>query len=337
MIIDMHSHWLPEKFVALLKNRETAPKIFTNKDGRDVFDFAIGAIPLEFKYFDINRRLASMKEAGINKSMLSLSGVFGVESLPYHESNILCQTFNDEISNLCSKYPDSFFGIASLPLANLDKALEEFDRAIKLPGMIGILLPGNALLDEQRAKRYTKLFALAQQHKAFIFIHVGLLPNDDSLPPGNDIDNAVARRATLDTQSRLSSIMLTLCLTDFLKNFPDVKIQLHNLGGNIPFEIERLDHISLDRNPNLETPSSKIKKSKVYVDCNSMGSRGIERAIEVYGAERLLFGSDGTDFGVKWSLGALETANITNEQRDLIFYKNANRLFSEELGLRGAN
>ena len=86
-------------------------------------------------------------------------------------------------------------------------------------------------------------------------------------------------------QMRLSSIMLTLCMTDFLAPFPDVVVQSHNLGGNIPFEIERLDHISMDRVPDEEPPSSKIKRSRVLVDCNSMGARGIERAVEVYGAD----------------------------------------------------
>ena len=35
------------------------------------------------------------------------------------------------------------------------------------------------------------------------------------------------------------SVMVTLSLTDLPADYPDAVIQVHNLGGNIPFEIER--------------------------------------------------------------------------------------------------
>ena len=38
----------------------------------------------------------------------------------------------------------------------------------------------------------------------------------------------------------LSSVMVTLCLTDYLAPYPDVKIHVHNLGGNILYEAERM-------------------------------------------------------------------------------------------------
>ena len=100
-------------------------------------------------------------------------------------------------------------------------------------------------------------------------------------------------------------------------------MQSHNLGGNIPFEIERLDHISMDRVPDEEPPSSKIKRSRVLVDCNSMGARGIERAVEVYGADRILFGSDGTRFGMTWTDRAITDAAISDEEKALIRSGNA--------------
>ena len=109
-----------------------------------------------------------------------------------------------------------------------------------------------------------------------------------------DTDNARRRNGTLDMQASLSSVMVTLCLTDLLAPYPDVTVQVHNLGGNIPYEVERMDHRCLLDTPEEELPSSRFRRAKVYVDCNSFGPRAIEAAVALYGAERIVCGTDGT-------------------------------------------
>jgi len=59
------------------------------------------------------------------------------------------------------------------------------------------------------------------------------------------------------------------------------------------------------------------------VDCNSFGPRAIEAAVALYGAERIVCGTDGTAFGVDWTRKALEDAQIGEEARALILERNA--------------
>ena len=83
----------------------------------------------------------------------------------------------------------------------------------------------------------------------------------------------------------------------------------HNLGGNIPFEVERMDHRSLCDDPKAtELPSKRIRATNFICDCNSLGARSIELAVGVYGAEKIVFGSDGTDFGMDWTQKAINEA-----------------------------
>ena len=118
--------------------------------------------------------------------------------------------------------------------------------------------------------------------------------------------------------------MITFCLTDFLKSFPNVTVLSHNLGGNIPFEIERMDHRTMiDMPPGTELPSKKFRAAPVLVDCNSLGARAIELAAEVYGADKIVFGSDGTGFGMEWTQKAINEARLTEHERDLIRHNNA--------------
>ena len=96
-----------------------------------------------------------------------------------------------------------------------------------------------------------------------------------------------------------------------------------NLGGNIPYEVERMDHRCLLDTPNEELPSSRFRKAKVYVDCNSFGPRAIEAAVSLYGADRIVCGTDGTEFGCDWTRKALAEAQIGEETREQILHGNA--------------
>jgi predicted TIM-barrel fold metal-dependent hydrolase len=84
-----------------------------------------------------------------------------------------------------------------------------------------------------------------------------------------------------------------------------------------------MDHRCLLDTPNEELPSSRFRKAKVYVDCNSFGPRAIEAAVRLYGAERIVCGTDGTEFGCDWTRKALAEAEIGDDAREQILHGNA--------------
>ena len=159
--------------------------------------------------------------------------------------------------------------------------------------------------------------------------YFGPRPGDDWPRVAADADNIRRRMGTLDMQASLSSNMVTLCMTDILEDYPDAMIQVHNLGGNIPYEIERMDHRSLLDTPDEELPSVRFRNApNVYVDCNSFGARAIESGVRAYGAERIVFGTDGTAFGSDWSVKAVNEAEISDEAKQQILHGNAARMLS---------
>ena len=156
-----------------------------------------------------------------------------------------------------------------------------------------------------------------------LFIHHGPRPGDAFPKVAGGVDNARRRNGTLDMQASLSSVMVTLCLTDLLAAYPGVTVVVHNLGGNIPYEVERMDHRCLLDTPEEELPSARFRRAGVYVDCNSFGPRSIEAAVALYGAEHIVCGTDGTAFGVDWTHKALAEARIRDDEREAILSRNA--------------
>ena len=53
------------------------------------------------------------------------------------------------------------------------------------------------------------------------------------------------------------------------------------------------------------------------------GGRAIERAVEVYGPEKIVFGTDGTAFGMTWTQRAIDEARISDSDREAIRGANA--------------
>jgi predicted TIM-barrel fold metal-dependent hydrolase len=289
----------------------------------------MGEEPLATAFDDVDFHLGRMDRQGVETSVLSLVGGFcWIESQPLDVSLPLCRRVNDRLSAISQEHPGRFAAFAALPLTDIPAAAAELERALGLPGVIGAQLPGNFFLTRDDAEAVRPLLEVANRHHAVLFIHHGPRPGDAFPKVAGVVDNARRRNGTLDMQASLSSVMVTLCLTDFLAPYPNVTIQVHNLGGNIPYEVERMDHRSLLDTPQEELPSSRFRRAKVFVDCNSFGPRAIEAAVGLYGAERIVCGTDGSEFGVDWTRKALADARIGEEARELILHRNAAALMA---------
>src|SRR5215213_9658434 len=324
-MIDVHAHWRPAEVADALRARTREPRIVRNPDGVEVLKAPrMGETPLAEAFDNLDFHLARMDRQGVETSVLSLLGSFcWIESQPPEVSVPLCRSVNEGLSAMCRKNPGRFAALAALPLTDMNAAVTEFERALALPGVIGAQLPGNYFLTRQDAEAARPLLESANRHRAVLFIHHGPRPGDAFPKVANDTDNARRRNGTLDMQASLSSSMVTLCLTDLLGAYPDAMVVVHNLGGNLPYEIERMDHRCLLDTPDEELPSSRIRKAKVYVDCNSFGPHAIEAAVRLYGDERIVCGTDGTAFGVDWTRKALDEADIGEEARERIMRGNA--------------
>ena len=323
-MIDMHAHWRPAEFTEALRARTTEPRVARNQDGVEVLKTRMGEEPLSNAFDEVDFHLARMNRQGVSTSVLSLLGSFcWIEAQPLDVSLPLCRLFNDSVSRLCQAHEGRFAAYAALPLVDISAAAAELERALGLPGIVGTQVPGNAFQTRKDAEAMRPLLEVANRHRAVLFIHHGPRPGDAFPKVAPDVDNARRRNGTLDMQASLSSVMMTLCLTDYLAPYPDARIHVHNLGGNIPYEVERMDHRCLLDTPKEELPSSRIRRSPVYVDCNSFGPRAIEAAVRLYGADRIVCGTDGTEFGCEWTTKALADAEIGEDARQKILHGNA--------------
>lgn len=325
--IDMHVHYLPDVLAGHLRRRETAPCIKTMSDGTEHRVLPTGhTLPFSDRDTDMEARLAVMDEMEVERQMLSMGLIYGIHALPLEESVPLCRAFNDDLGALGRRHPDRYSGLALLPMADIDAAAGELRRARRELALVGAILPADGFASLADAELLRPIFDAAQELGGHIFIHPGRRADEsagdggghDDRPP---IDNHRLRESSLNVQARLSEAMVTLLLTDFLVPYPDVSVQVANLGGSLPFILERMDNTAKLRLPDEPLPSDRMRR--VYVDCASLGARAVELAVAVYGADRVVFGTDYPIFRADWAMDGIGAANISGGEARKILHENA--------------
>jgi len=327
--IDLHTHYVPKELAEELRKREVPPFIRSKEDGDEIFRMPHGTIAFPTSFMDMAARRDFMAEQGIGRQVLSFPGLFGLDSIAAKESLPLLQIFNDEVAKLSKAYPDQFSGLAALPMADMEMAIQEYKRARGELGLIGAILPNNCFVSEDHAQYLAPFFSAAQEIGGHIFIHPGRRPDEvpeayqEKSPPFAD---HAAERLALRVQDSVGHCMVTLLFSDFLDAYPDISLHVANMGGTLPMVIERMDNVSLTRTPDAPLPSSKAKR--VHVDCSSLGPRSLELAAAIFGADRIVFGTDCPIFSTEQSLNAVASANISDADRQLILTGNAEKLLA---------
>lgn len=335
LLIDAHCHWLPGALAAELRRRTVSPCIEKNAAGAERLMIYRESLAFsERDYVDIQARLKLMDRLRIDAQLLSLPGLFGIDCLPVDDALPLVQMFNDHLAELVARYPQRFIGLAALPLADMDAACAELRRARVTLGLAGAILPADGFIDTAAADYFRPLFVLAQELGGHFFIHPGPLPSapgdrgtDRSHKPWRD--NAGQRHISLAVQARLSEVMVTLSMTDFLTPFDYISVQVANLGGTLPFLLERMDHVARIREPDAPAPSTKLRRSGIFVDCSSFGPRAIELAVTAYGSEYVLLGTDCPIFDIPRTVDSVKKARLSENEQQALLGGNARRLLEK--------
>jgi predicted TIM-barrel fold metal-dependent hydrolase len=331
-IVDWHAHWVGPHVVDLLSARPSPRP------------------PQGSGWFDIEARLRDMDANGVARQVIAWVGGAFDGALPPADARPLWRAQNDDVAALVRKYPRRFSGLASLPTANVAWAVEELQRAHHDLGLIGAVLPLDAFVSLAGARALAPIFAAAQTLRSHIFIHRGTAaaeipgqqpetgaadpyfglapaPSAGGARPAPVAGDNVPARTLLATATHLASGVITLAFTDFLDAYPDVTVQVAMMGGAIPYVTEQVQLAAEETG----SPLSARQLKKVYLDTgqSGRGPRGIALAVKVFGADRILFGSDsGPVATLGPTITSVKRAEVSAGDLELILNGNARRLLA---------
>ena len=325
-IIDAHAHiFIPEAFEDVpSKYSNDVPKI-TNLEKNHVKmkigDKIINNLPLAL--FSVNDRLQQMNQENIDMQLLSMYPALFFYNLDAEEANLLIQKHNDAILNLTKDYKGYFMGLGTVPLQDVDKAIKELERIIKL-GLVGVEVGSNvngALLGESK---FFPFFETAEKLNALLFVH-----------PSNPIGSEKIKSFKLDVYVG-NACDTTLAIASMMFNgmfdkFPKLKIYFAHGGGFLPYQIGRLnDAYLVEENirKQIHNPPSYYL-SKIFVDTVVYDFKALEFLVRQMPIENVLLGSDSPmDMLDKDIVNKIRQLEISEEKKEEILGKNVKKLLS---------
>lgn len=325
--IDMHSHYYGG-LVDDLMLREARPFVSREPNGTLILHAMTASTAMSPGYVDLGARLAYMDERRIAAQMLTFPGALGVDVMPATEVAEPIRRYNTHLAGLCGTSGGRFAGLAGLPLSDMALAVAEMRRVRRELRLAGVILPGNYFLTLDDVRLLEPVFAAANEERALLMIHPGLMPGE--LPPAPYADTNIQRMSALALQASLSQMGLTAIMAGLAETYPHVTFQLVNLGGTLPFVLERMEAVALSRPPHAPFPRESLR-GLVY-DCASLGPRALELAVHVFGADRIMLGSDYPIFSPDPVRDAVEAAAISDRDRRHILSGTASAVLDRVMG-----
>ena len=271
---------------------------------------------------NIDMRLKDMDENGIDMQVLSWRS-----STPEHfdvkNGIIWSRKINDTLAELVNRYPGRFAAFSSIPWQDPKAAVAELERAVKELGLKGIKRDGNIKGEYLAGKKYWPVFKKAEELGTPIFIHIGGGGGEPSMkesPEGLGLSMAGETDVTVYAAHLIGSGLFDEC--------PKLKIILGHMGAGLPFWAKRLDDRAGGRLGLKKKPSEYIKENFYVATSGNCYHPALMCCLQAVGADHILFAVDFPSDSNREAVEFMESADISDGDKEKIYHLNAERIFS---------
>jgi predicted TIM-barrel fold metal-dependent hydrolase len=324
--IDIYCHIYPDRFFQEMM--KAAPKL---KD--------IGPrLRSITKLFDLEARFKEMDEYGDYRQVVSLPNP-PIEDIATPEAGIaLARIANDEMAELCRKYPERFPTFAAaLCLTDVEGSVAEARRAITELGARGVLIYTDVAGEPLDQKKFEPIFAAIAELDACVWLHPARTAamTDYRSEPKSRYEMWWCLGWPYDT----SVAMIRMVFCGLFDRHPKLKIITHHLGGMIPYYDGRIgpgmkvlgartsDEDYSQVLPSLKRPHMDYLHD-FYADTAMFGggAHALRCGLEFFGGEHVVFATDAPLGPIGPTLKAIEALELAPEAARKVFCGNAERL-----------
>lgn len=308
--IDVHAHYVPADYCEALQANG-----FTQPDG-------MPAIPA----WTPEAHLEVMDRLKIRTSMLSVSspGVsFGADT------EYWARSVNESGAKIVSDHPDRFGFFASLPLPDVDAALQEIRYAFDVLKAHGVVLmthfDGIYLGDE----RFDPIYAELDRRRAVVFIH-------PTSPTCFEHTSLGYPRPMIEFIFDTTRAITNLTVTGTLAKYPNMRIIVPHAGAALPILADRIASLAAmlplgGNKPGDIDVLGTLQNLHYEVGAGAPFPRHVSALLDLVDSTQLLFGTD-FPFGPVAAMekaceDLLNTKLLNTQEVQGILHHNALQLF----------
>ena len=286
--IDIHAHYFPEVYLRAIETQGERFGITLDRSDALGPAIKIGTMlggHLRREFYDLEARLKEMNRAGVDVHALSLTFpmVYWADA---ELGTRLARAVNDAMSEAHRAHPERFVALATLPMQEPKRAVEELDRSARLPGIRGVYLGTNVNGRELDDPTFFPVWERIDDLELPVFLHPLNVIGAQRLGPyylanllGNPYDTGVAAAR--------------LIFGGVLDRFPKLSVCLPHAGGTLPYLIGRLDRgqkVRRELKHMKRKPSAYLRR--FTYDTISHAPEPLRYLIDLVGADRVMIGSD---------------------------------------------
>jgi len=323
--VDIHCHISTPECEPLVKDLFSVEKepflFFTTSETREINQRLFASMAV--KMTSPEERLKDMDRMGIDIQAISPSpnqyyywtdGELGLQ---------LARMQNERVAEIVRAYPTRFVGMGTLPLQDVEKAVQELERVVTVLGLRAVEVSTNVNGADFDDPRFEPFFAKAEELEALIFIHpIGC--TDGGRMRDYYLINVVGH--PLESTVAVSRIIFG----GILERHPHLKICVAHGGGYLPSYSGRMDHAYQVR-PECQhliqrPPSTYLRQ--LYFDTVLYTAESLAYLVKQMGSEHVLLGTDyPADMGETDPLGYIgKVRSLSRAEKDNICGGNAVRL-----------
>jgi aminocarboxymuconate-semialdehyde decarboxylase len=327
-IIDSHFHWMPRALFEQFCKREGFPQTKPNNRGGYNYmgDENRGASLNSWAdWFDLDAQLQYMDGLGHEIDVVCSTGPFSIcfSDLPGEEGRDAAFFWNEEMSAAQRKYPGRVWASAAVPLVDTKIAIEVLDDAVGRLHLMGVNLPASIGNDPRiDAERLEPFYDRVEELGLPMFLH----PTDAVFAKLLE-GYGGALHLSLGRVVEVSAAASRLVFSGIMERHPKLKVVLSHTGGALPYQSGRMDKNG--KTAKLPLPPSVYFK-RMYTDTVSPHTMGMKFAIDYYGIDHVMYGTDYPCWEPKLALEFLSGVELNEAEKRKLFHDNAR----EVLGLR---
>jgi aminocarboxymuconate-semialdehyde decarboxylase len=325
-VIDVHAHVLTREMMADMRREAPAigPKLAEEGVEHTVLTTAGTPYhPFPRGGWDLERRFADLEANGIDMQVLAVCPQTLLYDIDPKLALTLAQLQNEAIAKLVRSHPDTFLGLAHLPLQSPADSVAELTRAMKDLGLVGAQIGSHVEGKNLDDPALEPLWARAEELGAFIMIH-------PQKPAGGKRLDANYFKNLIGNPLETTIAGGSLIFAGVMERYPALRILLVHGGGFLPYQYGRFQHgwhVREEPQIGLSVPPEASAR-RFFFDTLTHSEPALRYLVGEFGAEHVLFGTD-----YPFDMGAFDNHRMVSRlgfaaaERDLIVGDRAAKLF----------
>lgn len=339
MVIDFQSHLYPEAYIDALRRADghvvlEPPDPYSGM--RYFYDKKLGCRinTATLQGRDPERRISHMDQFGVDVQVLSIPAP-GADRLEARDAFEVARVGNDALADWCRKHPQRFVGLFTLPTASVTASLDELERAVNELGLKGFGCYSNLNGKPLDSEEFFPLYERLAKYRLPVYIH-------PTAPLATEVTGLDIMPVLIYGWAFDSTVAMTrLVYGRVVERFPEIDFVVADVGGVLSFFAQRATNIYAGRTEEIhqryglkENPLDSFKR--FYVDTADHPSLTLRCALEFFGADRLVLGTNypyGPEEGCRFmknSLEAIGGLGLERGQTEKILGGNAARVLRLE-------